>query len=67
MQFAHFVRRVLRDERGVTILEYGLILAAATLIILSLAALFGSDVIDRFGAINSGVETANETATQGAP
>ncbi len=67
MQIAHFVRRFLRDERGVTILEYGLILAVATLIILSLAALFGSDVINRFGALSSGVEAANETATQGAP
>ncbi len=67
MQLAHFVRRFRRDERGVTILEYGLILAVATLIILSLAALFGSDVISRFQALDSGVATANQSASQSAP
>ncbi|MFQ5346691.1 MAG: Flp family type IVb pilin [Rhodothalassiaceae bacterium] len=64
---AGFLRRFLREKRGVTILEYGLILAAATLIILSLAALFGSDVINRFQALNSGVTTANETASGTTP
>lgn len=64
---AGFLRRFLREKRGVTILEYGLILAAATLIILSLAALFGSDVINRFQALNSSVTTANESASSTTP
>lgn len=44
-----------RDERGVTILEYGLILAVASLIILALASIMGSKAIDNFEAINTGL------------
>lgn len=60
----HHVLRVLRramaDRRGVTILEYGLILAAASLIILALAELLGAESIDNFNAIEESVSEAGE-------
>jgi len=52
------LRAAMADRRGVTILEYGLILAAASLIILALAEILGNSSIDNFIAIENSVSEA---------
>lgn len=49
-----------RDERGVTILEYGLILAVASLIIIAVAGIMGSEMIDNFEGINNRLADSND-------
>jgi len=58
--------RLLRDRRGATAVEYGLILAVAMLIIIAAAELLGIAAIDNFDGLAGSVDTANQTAQQGA-
>lgn len=62
MRILRKLTRFGRDERGVTILEYGLILAVASIVILALARIMGSDLIDNFDGINNRlVESSDST------
>ncbi len=61
-----FARRLRRDERGTTILEYGLILAVATLVILAVAALLGQSTVANFLNLDRAVRQADDTAGAGA-
>jgi len=60
-----FLPRFLRDRGGATMVEYGLTLAVAALVILGIAELLGSAAIDNFNALSQGVQNAQDTA-QGA-
>jgi pilus assembly protein Flp/PilA len=62
-----FLARLIHDRRGVTILEYGLILAVMSLVILAVASLFGSEVIDNFNALSGAVEQADARGDETAP
>lgn len=61
-----FLKDLLRDRRGVTVVEYGLILAVAMLVIIAAAELLGSATIDKFDGLNNAVSQANQTAQQGS-
>ncbi|RMF17246.1 MAG: Flp family type IVb pilin [Alphaproteobacteria bacterium] len=60
------LRRFRRDDAGTTILEYGLILAVASLVILAVAALIGQSTVANFLNLGQAVETAEQTAEAGA-
>ncbi len=58
-------RRLRCDEDGTTILEYGLILAVASLVILAVAALLGQSTVASFLNIDQAVRNAEQTAETG--
>lgn len=60
------LRRFRSDDAGTTILEYGLILAVASLVILAVAALIGQSTMANFLNLGQAVEQAEQTAQTGA-
>lgn len=46
-----------RDERGVTILEYGLIIAVTSLVILAAANLMGASLINSFETVSNKLDS----------
>lgn len=60
MTIARIFRAYRRDRRGATIVEYGLILAVASLIILSVASILGDSSIDNYRGIEEKVRDANQ-------
>lgn len=61
MTIARLLRAYRRDRSGTTIIEYGLILAVASLIILTVASILGETSIDNFRGIQQKVEEANQS------
>ncbi|GAB4125469.1 MAG: hypothetical protein Kow00104_10250 [Rhodothalassiaceae bacterium] len=61
MTIARLLRSYRRDCSGTTIIEYGLILAVASLIILTVAGILGDTSIDNFRGIQQKVEEANQS------
>jgi len=66
MPGSRLLKRLLNDRRGVTIIEYGLILGVAALIILAAARLLGGEAIDNFEALSDSVDGAEQTAEEGS-
>jgi pilus assembly protein Flp/PilA len=51
MQLAHFVQKFVRDEEGVTAIEYGLIAALIAVAIIVSVKLVGTTLATLFGTI----------------
>ncbi|GEQ98703.1 hypothetical protein JCM17844_23400 [Iodidimonas gelatinilytica] len=55
------IGRFLRDKSGATMMEYGLIIAIMSVVIIAVASLFGAEAIDSFNALSSNMENAEST------
>jgi pilus assembly protein Flp/PilA len=58
MQLAHFVQKFVRDEEGVTAIEYGLIAALIAVFIIASVTIVGSKLAAVFTAISTALQTA---------
>jgi len=58
MQLAHFVQKFIRDEEGVTAIEYGLIAALIAVAIIISVTLVGSKLAAVFTSIAGSLSTA---------
>lgn len=58
MKFAHDIRQFVRDEEGVTAIEYGLIASLVALAIIVGAGLLGTKLNDMFTFIAGKLKTA---------
>jgi pilus assembly protein Flp/PilA len=54
-----FLSAFVRDESGVTAMEYGMIAALIAVVILGVLGTVGSDLNTTFDKIKSAIETAN--------
>jgi pilus assembly protein Flp/PilA len=54
-----FLARFVRDESGVTAMEYGMIAALIAVVILGVLGTLGTNLNDTFGKIQSAVSAAN--------
>jgi pilus assembly protein Flp/PilA len=54
-----FLKNFVRDESGVTAMEYGMIAALIAVVILGVLGTLGSNLNDTFGKISSAVSAAN--------
>ena len=54
-----FVSKFVRDESGVTAMEYGMIAALIAVVILGVLGTLGTNLNDTFGKIQSAVSNAN--------
>jgi pilus assembly protein Flp/PilA len=52
MQLTHFAQKFIRDEEGVTAIEYGLIAALIAVAIIAAITLVGTDLALVFGKIS---------------
>ena len=55
MQIAKFIQKFIRDEEGVTAIEYGLIAALIAVAIIAAVTLVGTKLNTLFGAISTQV------------
>jgi len=53
------IRRLGKDDRGVTALEYGLIAALIAVVIISAVSFLGRSVSKAFGSVASSISTAS--------
>ena len=58
MQLAHFTRKFIRDEEGVTAIEYGLIAALIAIGIIVAVTLVGTDLALVFGKVSDALAAA---------
>jgi len=58
MQLAQFVQNFVRDEEGVTAIEYGLIAALIAVFIIASVTIVGSRLADVFTKISLALSTA---------
>jgi len=58
MAIVKYVNRLLREREGATMIEYGLILAVAAIIILAAASILGSATIDNFNGLDARIKEA---------
>lgn len=58
MQIANFVQKFVRDEEGVTAIEYGLIAALIAVVIIAGAQLVGTNLNALFNAVAAKITTA---------
>ena len=58
MQLAHLAQQFIRDEEGVTAIEYGLIAALIAVFIIASVTIVGSKLAAVFTAISSALTTA---------
>jgi pilus assembly protein Flp/PilA len=54
-----FVSKFVRDESGVTAMEYGMIAALIAVVILGVLGTLGKDLNTTFGKIESSISAAN--------
>ncbi len=54
-----FLARFVRDELGVTAMEYGMIAALIAVVILGVLGTLGSNLNDTFGSISDKIAAAN--------
>jgi pilus assembly protein Flp/PilA len=54
-----FLAQFIRDESGVTAMEYGMIAALIAVVILGVLGTVGNDLNTTFDKIKSAIETAN--------
>jgi len=59
MQLAHFIQKFVRDEEGVTAIEYGLIAALIAVVIIAAVTIVGTQLRATFTAIGTALTTAN--------
>jgi len=59
MQLAHFVQKFVRDEEGVTAIEYGLIAALIAVVIIAAVTIVGTQLRAVFTTIGTALSTAN--------
>ena len=55
MQLAHFAQKFIRDEEGVTAIEYGLIAALIAVFIIASVTIVGSQLAAVFTAISTAI------------
>lgn len=55
----NFIKRLLRDTRGATAVEYGLIVTLIVIAIIGAMQGFANEVIDMWGLIEGKYDTAN--------
>jgi len=58
MQIVHSIQQFVRDEEGVTAIEYGLIAALIAVVIITSVGLVGTSLSDKFDAIATAVTNA---------
>ena len=58
MQLARFVQKFVRDEEGVTAIEYGLIAALIAVFIIASVTIVGSKLVLVFTAISTALQAA---------
>jgi pilus assembly protein Flp/PilA len=58
MQLAHFAQKFIRDEEGVTAIEYGLIAALIAVAIILSVTLVGTDLALVFGKVSTALAAA---------
>lgn len=63
MAIADVMSRLLWERRGATMIEYGLILAVAAIIILAAAGILGSATIDNFNGLDAKIKEAQPDGT----
>lgn len=63
MQIAKFIQKFIRDEDGVTAIEYGLLAALIAVAIMTTVAAMGSTLKTMFTLVNTTLGTASTTAT----
>ncbi|MXO49134.1 Flp family type IVb pilin [Erythrobacter vulgaris] len=59
-QVVQFLKRLERDERGATAVEYGLILALIFLALVGAVEAFGQETIEMWNNISSEVQAARD-------
>lgn len=52
MQIARFIKQFIRDEEGVTAIEYGLIAALIAVVIIAAVTLVGTDLVATFTMVS---------------
>ena len=57
MQLAQFAQKFIRDEEGVTAIEYGLIAALIAVAIITAVTLVGTDLALVFGKVSTALAT----------
>lgn len=57
-KFVNATRRFLRDEEGVTAIEYGLIAALIAVVIIAAVSLVGDELVNVFTAISDALSEA---------
>ncbi|WPC67758.1 Flp family type IVb pilin [Rhodoferax ferrireducens] len=59
MQIVHFIQKFVREEEGVTAIEYGLIAALIAVVIIGAVTIIGTQLATTFGTIGTALTTAN--------
>ena len=59
MQLTQIVQKFVRDEEGVTAIEYGLIAALVSVVIITALTLVGTQLNKTFDSIGQSLTTAN--------
>lgn len=52
MQISRFIKQFIRDEEGVTAIEYGLIAALIAVVIIAAVTLVGTDLVATFTLVS---------------
>lgn len=64
-RWAPSMRAFLRDDSGVTAIEYGLIAALIAVVIIGALSLVGKDLSNVFSSVQSGLNSANSANSAG--
>lgn len=62
MQIVQFIQKFVRDEEGVTAIEYGLIAALIAVVIIGAVSAVGTSLSDKFQTIADAVTSAGAPA-----
>ena len=62
MQIAKFIQKFIRDEQGVTAIEYGLLAALIAVAIMTTVTAMGSTLKSMFGLVNTTLASAQTAA-----
>ena len=62
MQIAKFIQKFIRDEEGVTAIEYGLLAALIAVAIMTTVTAMGSTLKSMFGLVNTTLANAQTAA-----
>ena len=58
MQITRFIQKFVRDEEGVTAIEYGLIAALIAVVIIASVKIVGSSLVAVFTAVSAALDAA---------